>query len=104
MPAVLTATAVLVCPHGGPLTVRASQHRLTVDGQPALVRADLFAATIACPNQAPKCTSVLSVDAGLAASLRVSDEPVALQTVRGSTNAGSPWHALSAGQTKLEAT
>jgi hypothetical protein len=103
MAVVLTATAVLVCPHGGPLTVRASQRRFTVDGQPVLVRADLLTAVIACPNPGPKCTSVLSIDAGLATSLSVGGQPVALRTARGSTNAAAPWHVLSVVQTKLEA-
>jgi hypothetical protein len=104
MPAVLTAASTLQCPHRAPLLIVPAGHLLTVDGQPVLTRADLLTATVpACPNK-PPCGGVVSIDAGLATTLRVGAEPVALETAQGSTLAGSPWQVVSAGQTKLEAT
>ncbi|MET7479562.1 hypothetical protein ABZT17_35085 [Streptomyces sp. NPDC005648] len=104
MAAVLTAAATLQCPHGAPLLVVPGGRLLTVDGHPVLTRADLLGATVpACPST-PPCGQVASVDAGLATTLRVGGEPVALETARGSTLAASPWQVVSAGQTTLEAT
>ncbi|MER7187207.1 hypothetical protein ABT404_48440 [Streptomyces hyaluromycini] len=102
MPAVLTAASSLVCPHGAPLVITPSQQLLAVDGQPVLVRADLFTATMpACQNK-PPCGSVASVDTGLSTALWVAGQQVLLETAQGSTLAGAPWRVVSAGQTKLE--
>lgn len=104
MAAVLTAASTLQCPHGAPLLIVPGGHLLTVDGQPVLTRADLLTATVpACQNK-PPCGAVVSVDTGLATTLRVGTEPVALETAQGSTLTASPWRVVSAGQTKLEAT
>jgi hypothetical protein len=111
MVAVLTAASALVCPHQAPLTVQASQRQLVVDGQPVLVRADLLAATVSgCPNTGPglkPCTLVTNIAAGLAVTLRVGAEPVALETAYGATDAVPQpafWRVTAANQTKLEAT
>lgn len=104
MPAVLTAASTLQCPHLAPLLIVPGGHLLTVDGQPVLTRADLLSATVpACPNK-PPCGGVLSIDSGLATTLRVGGEPVVLETAQGPTLTASPWQVVSAGQTKLEAT
>jgi hypothetical protein len=103
MAAVLTAASVLTCSHQGPLTVRPSQRLLTVDGQPVLVRADMFLAQIACPLTAGRCLTVTSIDAGLSRTLRVGTEPVLLATARGLTSPSGTWGVFSAGQLKLGA-
>jgi hypothetical protein len=103
MAAVLTAASTLQCSHLAPLLIVPRRHPLTVDGQPVLTRADLLTATVpACPSK-PPCGAVASVDSGLARTLRVGDEPVALETAQGSTLNASTWRVVSAGQTKLEA-
>jgi hypothetical protein len=107
--AVLTAASVVLCPHQAPLTITPSQHLMTVDGQPVLVRADLLAGSVpTCPNVGPglkKCLAVVSVLGGLSATLRIGGEPVVLENAHGLTD-GVPgpveWRVQSAGQTKLE--
>nr|WSY50639.1 hypothetical protein OG999_11285 [Streptomyces sp. NBC_00886] len=104
MAAVLTAASTLQCPHGAPLVIVPAGHLLTVDGQPVLTRADLLTATVPlCPNK-PPCGGVVSIDTGLATTLKVGGEPVALETAQGPTLTATPWTVVSVGQTKLEAT
>ena len=75
--------------------------KLTVDGQSVLVGADLIGAQIPCSVSTP-CGAIATVDAGLAGTLRIGGEPVALDTATGTT-ASATWRVVSAGQTKLEA-
>jgi len=104
MAAVLTLASTLVCPHFGTFVVSASQHLLTVDGQPVLLGADLLAAKITgCQFTQGKCLTVTSVLIGLSTTLQVGTAPVALATAQGLTNITAPWRVSSAGQTKLEA-
>ncbi|MDJ0343462.1 hypothetical protein QMK19_18085 [Streptomyces sp. H10-C2] len=110
MPAVLTTASELRCPHKAPLVVQPSQKLLTVDGHAVLVRADLLAATVpSCPNTGPgqqACRKVDSIVSGLSTTLRVGDEPVALETAKGLTLAlpqPAQWQVSSVNQTKLEA-
>jgi hypothetical protein len=104
MAAVLTAASRLQCAHGAPLVITPSQQLLKVAGQSVLVRADLLAATVpACPVKPMNCGKVVSITLGLATTLRVGSEPVALDSATGAT-AIATWLVISAGQTKLEAT
>jgi hypothetical protein len=113
MPAVLTTASKLVCAHGGELTVQASTSALSAGGSPALVQADLLAATVSkCTNtnanagQTP-CLKVTSVLAGASTTLSVGGQPVMLETAQGLTNATPPlpvmWQVSAAGQSVLEA-
>jgi len=109
MPFVLTTASTVQCAHGGTVALKASQTRLTVDGNPALGPLDLVGAPIAScsvpatPGSAP-CLTVASVVAGPAATLLVAGAPVLLDTATGLTN-GIPqpatWRVIRAGQAKL---
>lgn len=100
---VLTTGAVLQCPHGGLLVTRPGQLLLSVDGQSVLTRSDLFAAAfVGCLTPRP-CTKIQSVATGLATTLLVGADPVALASATGLTDVQAPWQVISAGQTKLEA-
>jgi len=101
MPAVLTATSSLVCAHGFAVVLPAGARKLTVDGQSVLAGADLIGAQIPCTDPKP-CGAIATIGAGLAGTLRVGGEPVALDTANGTT-AFATWRVVSAGQTKLEA-
>jgi hypothetical protein len=102
MPAVITAASTLICPHGFNMIVTPGRSLLTVDGQTVLVKGDLLRATFACLAN-PPCKSVLSIDGGLATTLTVGGDAVALATVTGTTNVTSSFSVVSANQTKLEA-
>ncbi len=113
MPNILTAASVLQCIHGGSVKVQASQSKLQVDGQAALLQSDLLAATVSnCPNtnaaagQTP-CLKVTSILSGLSTDLLVDGQPVMLENATGLTNATPPlpvmWQVQAAGQTKLTA-
>jgi hypothetical protein len=105
MPEVLTEASTVKCAHEGKLAAKASQHALTVDGSPVLVRGDLLTGRIGgCTlTSAPgPCVQITAIAAGASTTLMVGDQPVMLATAKGSTNAGL-WQASDAGQTKLEA-
>jgi hypothetical protein len=113
MPAVLTTASTLKCAHGGTITVTASQQLLTAAGNPALVQADLAAASIAgCTNtvtslsQKP-CLKITSLLVGASTTLAVNGQAVLLETAQGLTDAAPPrpvlWQVVTAGQTVLEA-
>lgn len=113
MPHVLTVGSTVTCAHQGRVQLVASQDALKVNGQAVLVMGDLDGATIAnC--QAPvtpsstKCTTVVAMIAGAAATLTAGGKPVLLDTATGLTNGTPPpgniWMVQSAGQTVLSAT
>lgn len=114
---VLTEASVITCPHGGTVKAVASQNALKVDGQRALLQADLMGAPISLctipldPVTGTKpCQLVTSVTAGMAMQMRVNGQSVMLDTATGLTD-GIPkppvpvfWTVQSAGQTKLQTT
>jgi hypothetical protein len=111
MPSILTTGSTVKCAHGGTVTLKASQTKLTVDSQPALVARDLVGAPIPdcpvkpAPGVAP-CLAVTSVIAGTATILIIDGGLVLLDTATGLTN-GVPqpatWSVISAGHSKFQA-
>ncbi|MFI6704342.1 hypothetical protein ACIBJC_36335 [Streptomyces sp. NPDC050509] len=111
MPCVLTTSSVIRCAHQGTFLVTASQHALTVGGNPVLLVSDLLTATVpdcknidASKSQLP-CVKITAVSTGASRLLSVHGSPVALDTAKGTTQA-SPvlpvaWQVASAGQTRL---
>ena len=111
MPNILTTGSTVKCAHGGTVTLKASQTKLTIDGQPALLALDLVGAPIPdcpikpAPGVAP-CLAVTSVIAGTATTVIIDKMPVLLDTATGLTNGvpqPAPWKVISAGQSKFEA-
>jgi hypothetical protein len=111
MALVLNGDAVIRCSHGGTVRAVASQQALKLDGKPALVLADLLAATISdCPNRDPRagllpCLLITSVIAGSATKLKAGGQPVVLDSAQGVTSSTPPgtFSVSSAGQTKVSA-
>jgi hypothetical protein len=121
MPNVLTIGSNVQCSHGGAVTLKAGQTKLTVDGKAVLRPADLVGASIVgcavpiatsppAPSPTSPCTTVLSVIAGPATNLSIAGVPVLMDTAQGLTNGVPPpagpfntWSVHSAGQTKLTA-
>jgi hypothetical protein len=111
MPLVVTVGSTVQCAHGGTITLKSSQSKLTVDGNAALLATDIVGATIsgctvAASNSTAPCTTVASLIAGSATALGVGGTPVLLDSAKGLTN-GLPqpatWNVASAGQAKLKA-
>ncbi len=108
---VLTSGAVIMCSHGGTVRPVPSQSKLTIDGQPVLVVADLAGATVVgCTNIDPRaglapCVTTISATAGQARSLTVGGQPVLLEDAQGRTSSTPPgdFSVRSAGQTKVDA-
>jgi uncharacterized Zn-binding protein involved in type VI secretion len=111
MPYILTTGSTVQCIHGGNVTLKTSQTKLKVDGQPALVSLDLVNASIPdcpvkpAPGVAP-CLAITSVITGTATTVIINGEPVLLDTATGLTN-GVPqpttWSVISAGQSTFQA-
>ena len=111
MPNVITEASIVTCIHQAPVQLKASQHKLTVDGHAVILQRDLVGALVdKCPNTGGAlipCTRITSIGSGISIDLVVDGEPVMLETARGLTN-GSPvapimWQVLSAEQGKLAA-
>ena len=111
MPNILTEASVVTCIHQAPIQLKASQHKLKVDGKAVILQSDLIGAAVNnCPNKGPglvPCTAVTSIITGISTELMVDGQPVMLETATGLTNATPPapvmWQVQSAGQTKLTA-
>lgn len=110
MPLVLTADALIVCSHLGTIQPGAGQQALTADGAQVLVAADLAGVPVSGCQQpvsstTKPCTTVISVLAGPAATLRAGGQPALLATASGATDSVPPgtWSVQSAGQTTLHA-
>ena len=110
MPAVLTTGSTLKCAHRGKVTLKASQTKLLVAGQPAITALDLVGApitgcSVVVSTSTAPCLAVASVLVGPATALMVGGQPVLLDTATGLTTGVPPatWRVASAGQTKLSA-
>ena len=110
MAKVITEAAKVICPHGGTITFTASQQLLQIDDKAVLVQGDEATVSIsgctttnASAGQAPCVTITLL--AGMATSVTVSEKPVLLETATGLTSSTPPgkWSVVSAGQIKLDA-
>jgi hypothetical protein len=117
MPSVLTMLSTVTCGHtlpGKPGKVQTqSQAKLKVNGSPVLLQTSINGKPVAecgiseATGYAP-CRNVLAVSAGAALKLKVSTDPVMLDTLQGSTDgmlAGAPQTLLAgvANQSKLQA-
>ncbi|MFE5720440.1 hypothetical protein [Streptomyces erythrochromogenes] len=111
MPTVLNARASIGCGHGGTVQLSAGQSTFTAGGAAVLVAGDLDGGpvsgclTVPTPGGTVKCTAVVSVAGGTAATLTVGGRPVLLDTVSGQTNGNPPGVLVvtAPGQTKLRA-
>lgn len=109
MAAVLTTASIIVCAHEAPVVFKPGQTILLAGGAPALTGTHLLGAEIpACPNVGPgltPCGRIVSIDAGLSATLLVGAEPVVLANASGTTQAvpqPAPWKVSTTGPTNLE--
>jgi hypothetical protein len=111
MPSVVTAAATIKCSHQGTVQVTATQQKLTVDGQPALVDGDLVGSPIlgckqpVTPAGGKPCMTTTSMILGAALKLKAGGKGVLLENANGLTDGVPPgtWSVESAGQTKLTA-
>jgi hypothetical protein len=110
MAAVLTTAATVMCSHGGTVQLSASQHKLTVAGQPVLVDGDLVGATVSGCGQPSSqstspCMTTTSMIAGAALKLTAGGNGVLLKSANGITDSLPPgtWSVSDAGQSKLTA-
>lgn len=95
---VLTADSIIHCPHSpGKLALTGITHKLTVQGKPVLVKADILATSVqGCPNPTSSpppshtCTKINSVSSGEATKLKVGGVPVMLDTLAGLTDGFPP--------------
>ncbi len=111
MPPLVTASAVIVCGHGGQVRPIPRQAKVTVQGVPVLCVPDLIGAPIIGCTQPPTpttkpCTMVVSVFPG-SWSLKVTagGRPVYLATLSGLTDGipPSPIVCTSPGQVTVQA-
>jgi hypothetical protein len=109
MPNVITEASIVTCIHQAPIQLRASQHKLTVDGHAVILQRDLLGAVVdQCPNTAgAPCTKIISIGSGISTDLVVDGEPAMLETAIGLTDGSPPapimWQVLSAEHAKLAA-
>jgi len=112
---VLTEGSTVTCDNAGQVKLTATQSKLTVSGSKVLVEGDLSGATISgCttvtnPNTSMlQCSSVTSVEGGVAGKLKVNGKGVLLKDVKGKTSGTvsgtfQSWSVQTAGETKLKA-
>ncbi|MBN1172598.1 MAG: hypothetical protein JXA67_10540 [Micromonosporaceae bacterium] len=110
MPKVLTAAAVVLCPHGGKVQIIPSQTATAIAGNPVLVVGDLDGKPIVgcaqpvSQSTAP-CTATLPMTVGASTAVVAGGVPVLLETATGMTN-GVPsgsWQVQSPGQAVVDA-
>jgi hypothetical protein len=107
MPPVVTSNAVIMCAHGGQVTLIPKQTQVTIQGGPVLCEPDLVGAPIVGCAQPPSpstkpCTMVVSTLPGSSSmKVMVGGRPAYVSTLNGITD-GVPPGALivaSPGQT-----
>jgi hypothetical protein len=112
LPPVVTSSAVIMCAHGGQVTLIPRQTKVLAGGSPVLCEPDLVGAPIlGClqpPTPATKpCTTVVSTIPGPSTSLKVtvSGRPVYIATLTGITDGVPPGviTVVSPGQTSVQA-
>jgi hypothetical protein len=111
MPPILTSNAVLMCPHGGQVTIVPKQQIVQVQGGFVLRATDLVGAPIVgCPLATPgtkPCTTVLApLPGSFAPTVLVGGEPVLLETFTAMTDGVPPAMTVLTwpGQTLVQAT
>lgn len=86
----LTDRAVIKCGHQGRVQNQASQHFVTIQGEPVLIADDPVGRNIiACPNYGmgrKPCTTTLAVQTGYSTFVSISGHPVSLDTLVGLTD------------------
>ncbi|MBF5029018.1 MULTISPECIES: hypothetical protein [unclassified Micromonospora] len=86
--------SLITCGHDGRVTNRPSQHWVTVQAVPVLVRPDPEGRDItACPNYGPTikpCLHTLTVTVGYSTWVRVDRQPVVLSHLDGLTDGTPP--------------
>lgn len=93
---VLTVDALLLCDHGGKVSIGARQSWVTIAGRPVLVATDPEGCSISgCPNTNPLlglklCTRTLPVTGGYSSFVRIDGRAVCLDTVTGLTDGTPP--------------
>ena len=111
MPQIVTANAVIACPHQGQVELIPGQEKVVIEGGPILCEPDLIGAAIlgctqpASPSSKP-CTQVVSIMPGsTSAKVTAAGRPVYLSTLSGMTDGVPPGivSVSDAGQTSVEA-
>lgn len=95
----LTISSTVTCSHQFPVTAP-STAKLSVSGSPVLLQNQTAQWVFACTNN-PPCKSVSALATGSASKLSVGGVAVLLDSLNGTTNAGSV--SAVAGQAKLSA-
>jgi hypothetical protein len=113
MPQVVTANAVITCPHQGQVELIPGQENVVIEGGPILCAPDLVGATIiGCTQPASMsskpCLHVVSIVPGPGSTSKkvtVGGRPVYLSTLSGMTDGVPPGvvSVTDAGQTTVEA-
>jgi hypothetical protein len=102
----LTASAVVMCSHGGIVKLVASQSILTIDKAAVLVAGDLEHKPVSGCGLAPPakaCTATVSMLSGRSIVDKVAGKAVLLDSATGTTDSNPPgtFSVLSAGQTTV---
>jgi len=111
MPFVVTSSAVILCAHGGRVTLVPKQAGVTAGGAPVMCEGDLVGSPIVGCAQAPSvatkpCTLVVStLPGGSSLKASASGKPVHLDTLTGMTDGVPPGviTVVSPGQTIVQA-
>jgi len=96
LPPILTSNAVVICAHGGRVTLIPKQSTVTAGGAPAMCEGDLVGAPIVGCAQPPSvaskpCTLVVStLPGGSNPRVLAAGRPVHLATVTGMTDGVPP--------------
>jgi hypothetical protein len=110
MPLVVNSSAVILCAHGGKVTLIPKQMTVTAGGSPVMCEGDIMGSPIVGCAQPPSvatkpCTLVVSTLPG-GSSLKVSagGKPVHIDTLTGMTDGVPPGviTVVSAGQTSVQ--
>jgi hypothetical protein len=94
---IITEDAGIYCKHGGHVANKPSQNYVTIKSRRVLVEDDPEGRAIAgCPNVVPfkPCLTTLKVQKGYSTFIRISGQPICLDTVTGFTDGTPPGVAM----------
>jgi hypothetical protein len=94
---IITEDAGIYCKHGGHVANKPSQNYVTIKSRRVLVEDDPEGRSISgCPNVVPfkPCLTTLKVQKGYSTFIRISGQPICLDTVTGFTDGTPPGVAM----------
>jgi hypothetical protein len=101
MSLVLTQTAQIRCNHGGTVIIQNEGKKLKFGDSELITKSQILSSTITgCPRDTP-CTGIANITVGEATKLSVGNQPILLDTLQGTTNAGGTLNVINAGQSKI---